>query len=125
MIAKRIWHLICVNTILSSSYGHKVVKARPNKGKYIYSKELPEYVRSAFNINDHNCIDSFKTEDIIPVYESHGAKVEKIDSLHYRISFEVSHNLRGIKNPWAKENVKTMLRDEMGKFIKRNEKFAS
>ena len=111
------WHVVVARSLLQKQYGAMVLKGRPDKGKYISPALLPKEVLLAFdivNVDGRYFVDSFKSEDVIPLYENVGAKVKKLNPVQYRISFQVRIK---VTHPKQKEYIKNVRRDKYGHFL--------
>jgi|WetSurSiteA1Bulk_404760.scaffolds.fasta_scaffold137323_2 hypothetical protein len=125
----RTWHLLCVKWVGWKKRGCIALKARPEKGKYVPVQTLPPHVKLAFDLCDLpstpdgwdklECryVRSFTNENIIKEYEESGAIVKALPHNFFRITFDVMPDWNKRKNPSAKERVKTMERDDYGRFI--------
>lgn len=115
---KRIWHVICVKWIGQERNGAKVIKARPEGGKYINGKCLPEHVKLAFDLSDDGeYVRSFTSENAIKTFIENGAVIKKYNLIFYRITFEVT-DYRKKTNIKNRERVKHAKRDILGRFKK-------
>ena len=112
---KRIWHLFCVKWIGWRKTGARAIKARPEGGKYLNAAELPEHVKSAFDLTDDRLyIKSFTSEEAIKTYIENGATVKPY-KIGWLITFEVT-DYRKKKNPKAREYAKNAPRNKYGRF---------